>query len=189
VTAPRLARLTSIELQGYKTFAARTEFRFSPTITAIVGPNSSGKSEHCRLDRWVLGEQTTHSRRKKTKHDLRQFGGRQVTWRRYHHLRQQRRLAAVEFGSDRQPAPIATGNSTSSTGNVRLRVTEIWRSAGWRSAHDHRAGLVDAALSLRPKNAGCCSKPPASGCIAPPRRPAPSGAPAQPGRAQDIWRR
>ena len=36
-------RLKHLELVGYKTFAARSEFLFDAGITAIVGPNGSGK--------------------------------------------------------------------------------------------------------------------------------------------------
>ena len=32
--------LISLELQGYKTFASKTEFKFPAQLTAIVGPNA-----------------------------------------------------------------------------------------------------------------------------------------------------
>ena len=50
-------RLLRLELQGYKTFAGRTEFEFG-NITCIIGPNGSGKSNIADSLRWVLGEQS-----------------------------------------------------------------------------------------------------------------------------------
>ena len=40
MTSP--ARLLSVRLQGFKSFADRTHVEFGPGISAIVGPNGSG---------------------------------------------------------------------------------------------------------------------------------------------------
>jgi chromosome segregation protein len=64
------ALLKSIELQGYKTFASKTEFVFAPTITAIVGPNGVGKSNIADAIRWVLGEQSYRLLRAKRTEDV-----------------------------------------------------------------------------------------------------------------------
>jgi chromosome segregation protein len=55
VTAP--ARLLSLRLQGFKSFAERTIVEFGPGISAVVGPNGSGKSNLADGLRWALGEQ------------------------------------------------------------------------------------------------------------------------------------
>jgi chromosome segregation protein len=51
------ARLLSIRLQGFKSFAERTHLTFGPGISAVVGPNGSGKSNLADALRWALGEQ------------------------------------------------------------------------------------------------------------------------------------
>ena len=47
--------IKKLELQGFKSFAERTKIVFHPGITAIVGPNGTGKSNLVDAMLWVLG--------------------------------------------------------------------------------------------------------------------------------------
>jgi len=47
--------IKKLELQGFKSFPTKTKILFHPGITAVIGPNGTGKSNIVDAFLWVLG--------------------------------------------------------------------------------------------------------------------------------------
>ncbi len=67
--------LRSLTLAGFKTFARQTEIRFEGGVTAIVGPNGSGKTNILDAFKWVLGESSAKDLRGKKMEEVIFAGG------------------------------------------------------------------------------------------------------------------
>jgi len=67
--------LRSLSLLGFKTFARATEIRFEGGVTAIVGPNGSGKTNIVDSLKWVLGAGQAKDLRGKKMEEVIYVGG------------------------------------------------------------------------------------------------------------------
>jgi chromosome segregation protein len=67
--------LRSLNLLGFKTFARPTEIRFEGGVTAIVGPNGSGKTNIVDSVKWVLGSGQARDLRGKKMEEVIYAGG------------------------------------------------------------------------------------------------------------------
>jgi len=63
-------RLKNLEINGFKSFAKKTNLEFQSPVVCVVGPNGSGKSNIVEAIRFVLGEQSMKSMRGKAGIDL-----------------------------------------------------------------------------------------------------------------------
>src|SRR2546423_2736742 len=64
------AVLKTLTLTGFKSFVHPTHLEFAPGITAIIGPNGSGKTNVADAIRWALGENNARVLRAKKNEEL-----------------------------------------------------------------------------------------------------------------------
>jgi chromosome segregation protein len=62
--------LHRLELQGFKSFADKTEVHFGNGVTGVIGPNGCGKTNVSDAIRWVMGEQSARQLRGDTMEDV-----------------------------------------------------------------------------------------------------------------------
>src|SRR5438552_1028629 len=74
-TVKRPLFLRSLQLLGFKTFARPTEIRFEGGVTAIVGPNGSGKTNIVDSIKWVLGSGQARDLRSRKMEEVIYAGG------------------------------------------------------------------------------------------------------------------
>ncbi len=156
-----VARLKSLELQGYKTFASRTLFKYPVDITAVVGPNGSGKSNIADAIRWVLGEQAYSLLRGRKTEDM-IFSGSE------HRSRASMASATITFDNEDGWLPIdysevaltrrayRDGQNEYLLNGQRVRLREFHELLAQSGLAERTytiigQGLVDTALSLRPE--------------------------------------
>lgn len=149
--------LRRLEIQGFKTFASRTVVEFDPGITAVIGPNGSGKTNIVDAIRWVLGEQSPSALRSRRSEDLVFSGGPR---------RAPAGFAEVALTIDNRDRsiPLAydevtiarrvtrAGEGEYFINRTRVRLRELQEAVGnlGGSYTIINQGLVDAALNLRP---------------------------------------
>jgi chromosome segregation protein len=115
-------QLRRLEIQGFKSFAERTELRFQGTgFAGVVGPNGCGKSNLADAISWVLGEQSAKSLRGSRMEDVifsgtrdrKAVGMASVT------------MMLVDPNPDREPDAAATNGHTNGKSNGLPRPKEV----------------------------------------------------------------
>lgn len=155
-----MSRLSSLELNGYKTFANQTVFEFPANITSIVGPNGSGKSNIADSIRWVLGEQSFSLLRAKKTEDMIFAGSDQRS-------RAGMASVSIAFNNQENWLPIdyyevvltrrayRDGQNEYLINNQRVRLKDFQELLSQTGLSDRTytiigQGLVDLALSIKP---------------------------------------
>src|SRR3989338_2284559 len=63
-------KITSLDLQGFKSFLHKASFQFANNVSVIVGPNGCGKSNIVDAFKWVLADKSAKNLRCSTMEDV-----------------------------------------------------------------------------------------------------------------------
>ena len=154
--------LRRLEINGFKSFARRTQLEFAPGVTAIVGPNGTGKSNVADAIRWSMGEQSMRTLRGSKTEDV-IFGGGDgrprsgvaevtITFDNADHWLP---IEFEEVSVTRRAFRSGENEYRLNGSRVRLKdIQELLRSGGIALGGNMVIGQgeVDAALSLRPEH-------------------------------------
>jgi len=122
--------LERLEISGFKSFGKRTQVKFAPGITCVVGPNGCGKSNIADAIRWALGEQNVRQLRGKQLLDVIFKGTREVKPAGMAevvlHLDNQEQRLATEFAQvDIQRRAFRSGESEFRINKAACRLKDI----------------------------------------------------------------
>lgn len=97
--------LKKLEMNGFKSFAKKSELSFDVPVTGIVGPNGSGKSNVVEAIRFVLGEQSIKSLRGKSGVDMIFKGSKQLS-------KMSRASVSITFDNSKKMFSLSGGNES-----------------------------------------------------------------------------
>ncbi|MDP6348609.1 MAG: chromosome segregation protein SMC [Chloroflexota bacterium] len=154
--------LRELEIHGFKSFARKTKLEFGTGVTAVIGPNGTGKSNVADAIRWAMGEQSMRSLRGSRTEDV-IFGGSsgrsrsgmaQVTVT-FENSDNWLPIDFDEVGISRRAYRSGENEYRLNGSTVRLKdIQDLLRSGGIALGGSMVIGQgeVDAALSLRPEH-------------------------------------
>lgn len=154
--------LKRLDVQGFKSFANRTQLQFAPGVTCVVGPNGTGKTNVADSLRWVLGEHASRTLRARKTEDVifagsdkrAPMGVAEVSIT----LDNSRHWLPIEFDEvvvTRRAYRSGENEYLINNSKVRLRdVIELFMRAqvGQNSYAFMGQGMVEQVLSLRPED-------------------------------------
>jgi chromosome segregation protein len=154
------AVLKTLTLTGFKSFVHKTHLEFAPGITAIIGPNGSGKTNLVDAVRWALGENNARILRAKRNDEL-IFGGSETRKA----LGMAEAIMQLDNSSRRLPIPFTevevgrrlykNGEAEYLVNRARVRLRDMQDLLAGANLADNAfvvigQGLTDQILALRP---------------------------------------